>query len=126
MTRIRLRGAAIVAAACFLGCSGPPVNVSPVPPTSYSEIGPASGEACGMIVLGLLPIAVNDRVERAYAQALALAEATSLTDTTLTESWYFAIIGQVVCSRVAGLALQRSEGASQPSPARGEMRKNLR
>ena len=110
--------------AFIFGCSGPPVNVSPVPPTSYSEVGPTTGEACGMIFLGLLPIGVNDRVARAYARALTRAEATSLTDTTLTERWYFLLIGNVVCSQIDGLALQKSAGPAPPSPARGEMRKN--
>jgi len=125
MTCIRWREAASLAAAFVVGCSGPPVNVSPVPPTSYSEVGPASGEACGMIFFWLAPIAVNDRVERAYARALAETHATSLTDTRLTERWYFGLIGEVVCSQIEGLALQKSEGPSLPSPARGEMRKNF-
>jgi hypothetical protein len=91
----------------------------------YSEVGPTTGEACGMILLGLLPISVNDRVARAYARALANAGATSLTDTALTERWYFALIGNVVCSQIDGLALDKSAGASSAAPARGEVRKNL-
>jgi hypothetical protein len=123
MKRTLRHGASTLAVSLFLGCSGPPVNVSPVPPTSYSEVGHTSGQACGMLFLWIVPMGVNDRVERAYARALARADATSLTDTALEESWYFALVGDVVCSEVEGLALKRTEGASSPSPARGELRK---
>lgn len=114
MTRAR-RALVSLTASLLLGCSGRLVNVSPVPPTGYSELGKAGGDACGMILLSVIPIGVNDRVERAYARALARDDATSLTDTSITERWYFGLIGTVVCTRVTGLALRRIEGPP-PSP----------
>ena len=118
------RSLAVAAIAILLsGCSGTAVNISPVLPASYSEIGRSAGEACGMLLFSVFPVAVNDRLERAYFQALERANATSLTDTALTESWYFAVIGTVVCTKVEGLALRRIGG---PSESRGESRGETR
>ena len=106
----------LMLAACFAaGCSSRMVNVAPLPPTEYSEIGPSSGEACGLLLFSMFPMSMNDRVERAYAQALQRVEGTSLTDTVLTDRWYFALLGPVVCTQVEGLALRRVEGASTSS-----------
>jgi hypothetical protein len=116
----------VIGLTAVVGCTGPLVNVAPVPPTAYSEGAPTRGEACGMLVFSIVPVSVNDRVERAYAQALAGAGATSLTDTSITESWYFTPIGPEVCTKVEGLAITRS-GESPVAPApQGELRKNSR
>lgn len=116
---------ALLIAACFVaGCSSRVVNVAPLPPTEYSEIGSTRGEACGLLLFSLVPMSVNDRVERAYANALERVKGTSLTDTVLTDQWYFALLGPVVCTRVEGLALRRVEGAAASSNgSRGEIEK---
>ncbi len=119
------RAIVMLSTSILLGCSGPVVNVAPVPPTSYSEVGNTSGEACGMILLWMIPIAVNDRVELAYTRAVEHAHATSLTDTTVTESWYFALVGTAVCTQVEGLALRKADGPSlSPRAPRGELKLN--
>jgi hypothetical protein len=110
MKRGKRSVALFLATGLLLGCSGRLVNISPVPPTGYSQVGQAGGTACGMLLLSMIPIAINDRVERAYARALGPGEATSLTDTSITESWYFALIGTVVCTRVEGVAIRRIAG----------------
>ena len=102
--------------ACLLaGCSGPMVNVSPFPPTGYSDLGAASGEACGMLLFSMIPIGVNDRVGRAYARALEKTDATSLTDTSITERWYSGLLAIVVCTEVEGVAIRRMDGPP-PTP----------
>ena len=113
----RLVGKRVTACAVLLlaGCSGPLVNVSPVPPTGYSEAGRTSGQACGLLFFSLIPFGVNDRVERAYVRALDEKDATALTDTSITERWFFGLVGPVVCTEVEGLAIRRVDGAL-PSP----------
>jgi len=110
------------------GCSGPLVNVAPVPPSDYSEAGKVTGDACGLLLLGMLPVNVNDRAERAYDSALKRAHATSLTDTALTETWYFTPVGPAICTSVDGVALVRSTTVDVPRPAvpRAELRENRR
>jgi len=112
---MRYRGA-IATLLLLCGCSGPLVNVAPFPPEEYSEGGQVSGSACGLLFLGMFPMQVNDRAERAYDRALKSARATSLTDTAVNESWYFTPIGPAVCTGVEGVAIIRSAG-SMPKPA---------
>ena len=107
------------------GCSSRLVNVAPVPPAAYSEGEQTSATACGMLVFGFIPVSVNERVERAYATALEKQNATSLTDTSLTEHWYFTPFGPRLCTTVKGLALTRNEGVvPQAATPRAELRKN--
>jgi hypothetical protein len=123
MTALRAPRALVAALVAAAGCSGPLVNVAPVPPAAYSEGGTARGEACGMLLFGFIPISVNDRVERAYQQALAEARATSLTATSLTERWYFTPIGPGLCTALEGTPLVRSAGAAAvPTAPRAEFR----
>ncbi len=125
IVRVGKRALATLVVSLLVGCTGLPVNVAPVPPSSYSEVGHSSGEGCGMIFLWAIPISMTDRVERAYDRALERSHATSLTDTVLVESWYFALIGTVVCTTVEGLALEKSEGATPaPRAPRAEFKKN--
>lgn len=105
------------------GCSGPLVNIAPVPPASYTEGAPTSGDACGMLLFGVIPVSVNDRVERAYLYALEKAHATSLTDSSLTEHWYFTPLGPELCTKVEGTAITRSAtAATVPTQPTAEFR----
>jgi hypothetical protein len=51
--------------------------------------------------------------------------ASAVTDTAVTESWYFGLIGTQVCTRVEGLALRKVAAPSPASRARGEIRKQV-
>jgi hypothetical protein len=101
------------------------MNIGPVPPSEYFEAGPATGEACGVLALGIIPVNLNDRAERAYEQALEKAHATSLKDTAITESLYFTPIGPEFCTTVHGTALVRSGSEAGAAP-RAELRENRR
>ena len=94
---------------CVLaGCSSQFVNVAPQPPASYSVLGSTNGSACGLLLFDLIPIGINDRTERAYANAVGKAGATTLIDTSITTSWYYALIGVVHCAEVQGTAIRSS------------------
>jgi hypothetical protein len=111
--------------ALFCGCSGPLVKIGPVPPAEYFEAGPVTGEACGTLALGIFPVNLNERTERAYAQAVEKAHATSLKDTSITESWYPGLFGPQICTTVHGIALLRSPSGDATSP-HAEFRENRR
>jgi len=120
---MRSRALAAILSVVVAGCSGTLVNVAPVPPSEYAESGAVKGDACGLLLLGILPFGVNDRAERAYARALKSERATALTDTAVTESWYFTPLGPAVCTGVEGTALVRGASSStQPAPPRAEFR----
>jgi len=60
--------------------------------------------------MGVIPINVNDRAERAYKQALEQAGgASGLTDTKVTDRWYWIYIGELFCTDVEGMGYRLSE-----------------
>ena len=93
------------------GCTSRAVSVAPPPPPSYRVLGTVRGGACGMMLFDVIPLHVNERVERAYGRALARARgATALIDTQLRDRWYTAggimIAGHIVCTDIIGTAIQ--------------------
>src|SRR5574342_704992 len=107
-----MRAAVLAIAALLAGCESVPVNVAPAPPPKFERLGAASGEACGS--LGILfnyayviPIGLNDRVERAYQRAVAsVPGATALINVTYEEDWYWWFIGTARCVTVSGEAIR--------------------
>jgi hypothetical protein len=93
------------AMALIEACSSTVARVGPPAPTTYQELGPAHGSGCGVLLLHLIPIGVNDRTERAYKDALAHG-GSQLVDTKLRAHWYFIGIGDLLCTSVEGTAIQ--------------------
>ena len=87
----------------WAGCTGPLTKIAPQPPAQYTTATTARGSGCGMNLFGLIPIAVNDRAQRAYDEALQTSGATSLTDVKVTERWYYAYVGDVFCTDIEGV-----------------------
>jgi hypothetical protein len=94
------------------GCASDLTRVAPTPPQNYQKLGKTSGTACGS--LGLLatayyaiPMGLNSRVERAYADALAkVPGATALIDVTYQEDWAWFLIATSRCVTVTGEAVK--------------------
>jgi hypothetical protein len=101
-TRIPILLLAVMVAAC----SSRPFTVAPMPPGHYETLGPATGGACGVLLFNLIPISSNDRVERAYAQALATSRGSMLIDTRVRERWYFIYAGTLLCTDIEGTAIR--------------------
>ncbi len=89
-------------------CASDFTTVMPVPPERYQNLGPASGSACGAILLlststNFIPAGLNSRIERAYADALkSVPGATALVNVTLEESWFWFILGTMRCVTITG------------------------
>jgi hypothetical protein len=91
----------------ILACVGPPHTVAPAISGRHQRLGEVRSEACGSLVLGVIPAALNSRVARAYAQALAQRTgATALVDVTLTERWFYWVFGTTRCATISGVAVK--------------------
>lgn len=98
--------------AAMLGCSSGFVSIAPTPPAKYEKLGPAKGTGTGMLgVFGtayyFIPIGLNDRVERAYKDALeSVPGATGLIDVSLEETWIWIVIGTLRYDEIQGQAIK--------------------
>lgn len=106
---ISLVGALILG---FSGCSSKEVTIENKQPEKYEVLGKAKGTGSGS--LGLLatgyyfiPIGLNDRQERAYADAIAsVPGATGLINVTYSEDWFWWILGTNRTVTVSGDAIR--------------------
>jgi len=106
-TSIRAMALAVALAPGSLACAGPFHTVAPAIADPYQRLGEVRSEACGSLVLGVIPAALNSRVARAYAQALGQrAGATALVDVTLTERWFYWVFGTTRCATISGVAVK--------------------
>ena len=102
----------VVASALLGACASGFTNVAPTPPKEYQRLGAATGSACGSLGIlatayNFIPMGINSRVERAYADALtSVPSATALVDVTVQENWYWWVIGTARCVTVTGEAIK--------------------
>jgi hypothetical protein len=59
-----------------------------------------------MLLGNLIPIRTNSRTGRAYDLAVEKAGATVLTDTTVTDSWFWTPIGVFLCTEISGTGIR--------------------
>jgi hypothetical protein len=110
--RDRLRAAALGLALLATGCSGGFSTIAPAPPEKFTRLGHATGTGCGtMFVIStaynIFPVMLGGRAERAYANAVAsVPGATALIDVTLSENWYWWVLGTTRCTRIEGEAIK--------------------
>lgn len=94
------------------GCASGFRTVVPNPPEKYEKLGPATGEACGSMLIGptaynFIPIMLNERVGNAYQRALDSAPGSkALINVTLQEDWYWWVIGTARCVTIKGEAIR--------------------
>jgi len=100
--------AAMVLGACASGFT----KVSPTPSDGYQSLGPTTGKACGSMGIVAtayyaIPMGLNSRVENAYIDALnKVPGATSLTNVTMQEDWFWWLIGTARCVTLTGEAIK--------------------
>ena len=86
--------------------------LSPLPPERYERLGRADAQVCGSLYAILpwhqiLPWGLNERVDRAYSQAVASVQgARMLTNVTLSERWYWWGLASSRCTRIQGDAIR--------------------
>ena len=105
--RLSIRAMVLAGALAFCACAGSFDTVAPLAPAHHEQLGQASSQACGSLVLAVIPVALNDRVGRAYEGALAQRPgAIALIDVTLTENWFIWLFGITRCTTISGVAIR--------------------
>lgn len=99
----------IVAAAATLlsACAGTPVSLgtrSAVAMPNGAERA-ISAEACGFQLLLLIPIAINERMSRAYESLQAQAAGDYITAVQVQERWNWGLVGTLYCTVLQAKAI---------------------
>jgi len=108
----RIRAISAFAAGALLlcgvtACSSGRVNIAPRPPMSASLLGSAKGSSCGFLLLNLLPMGVNGRVDAAHAEAQAALGTSEVVDVRIRERWYgLPLAGTILCTDVEQTAVR--------------------
>jgi hypothetical protein len=89
-----------------VGCMSRPVRVGTPPPESQDVIGLRFASACGVLLFDLIPLGINDRVERAYDQAVRSSGASALRNPTVQDNWYWIGVGDMLCTDIEGDAVR--------------------
>jgi len=105
-------GLVLACTVILVGCASNLTTIAPRPPEHYEKLGPATGSATGsMLILGsalnFIPVQLNDRVDRAYDNALkSVPGATGLIDVTYEEDWFWWWIGTSRTVTITGEAIK--------------------
>ena len=81
------------------GCSSKEVTIENKQPLKYEVLGKATGTGSGSLAAletayYFIPLGLNDRSERAYAEAIrSVPGATGLINVTYCEDWFLWVIG---------------------------------
>ena len=94
------------------GCSSKEVTIENKQPVKYEVLGKATGTGSGSLAaLGtayyFIPLGLNDRQERAYADAIrSVPGATGLINVTYSEDWFWWVIGTNRTVTITGDAIR--------------------
>lgn len=106
-----LRNAMVVSAlAGLVACSGAPVQLgsSGPAPVSSAPVRELSSRACGFQLMLFIPIVINNRAQRAWADLQQQAGDDYLTDVQIKETWTYAFAGTSHCTYMQAKAIPRS------------------
>ena len=98
----------------FAGCSGVPVKFNTVPNQPYDTTKgrTVTSKACGFQLLLVIPISINDRADRAYADLVSEASGDYMTDIRVQERWYYAFVGTMYCTEMQAMAYPKKAAIS--------------
>lgn len=119
MRTITLLSGSALLAAILTACAGAPVNLGPHPyaPPPAGNVRQVQAKACGFQLLLLIPIAINDRQERAYNTVLAQAGGDYVTDVAWKDEWFYGLVGTGYCTTITATAIRAATVALPAPPA---------
>lgn len=87
-------------------CQSAPVKLpsASIGPNEKS-LGKTEGTSTGLMLFGVIPIVQNSRFENAYVEAVRKSGGTRLTDVTISEQWFWAVVLNGYIFTVQGTAV---------------------
>lgn len=96
-------------ACCALACTSVPVNLSEHAEGTHGASGrELSVRGCGFQLFSVIPIATNNRKDRAYRAIVRQASPNAvIRNVKVQERWYWTPGGNVYCTRITATAYPR-------------------
>ncbi len=109
MSRI-FRFLCIVISFGVIGCTGLPYRMASVDVDSaeYEVLGEASADAGGVLILGVFPSRLNDKIERAVEAAIHSKGGDELINITVQERWWWGYVVTGYRVNVSGTVLKKT------------------
>ena len=93
----------------IIGCASAPMKVL-TPPINYAtaceELEEGEGSGAGFLFLHLIPMGSNERLVKAYEQAVNSKGGTHLLNPEVKDYWYYVYIGQIKITKVKGKVIK--------------------
>ena len=94
----------------IIGCSSVSQQIITSPlPDEYEELGESSCKSCSFLLFGFIPIRFSVLPQRAYNCAVQSKNGDYLLNPTLSESWYWAYIGNLYCTKISGMVIKEKQ-----------------
>lgn len=109
--KTRFGACLLVALLCVAGCTGRAYQISSleVDPSRYEVVGEGEATATGILLLGFIPIRLNDKTERAAEELKREFGGELLTDVSVTEKWWWGYVLTGHQVRVKATVLKKSQ-----------------
>lgn len=99
----------IALAALAWGCTGVPYKLATVEPdlTKYEVLGHASARGRGFMILNVIPVNQNNKIERAVETAIHSKGGDELINISVQETWFWAYVMNSYAVEVQGTVIKR-------------------
>jgi hypothetical protein len=99
----------IVLAAASSGCRGIAYKMATVEPdlTKYEVLGPATARGRGFMVLNIIPVNQNNKIERAVEAAIQSKGGDEMINISVQESWFWAYVMNSYAVDVTGTVIRK-------------------
>ena len=92
--------------AVLAGCHSVPVRVPTVLDKPYDVLGEGEGSGVGIMLFNFIPIGQNQRLERAYKDAIYSKNGDALINPVISERWFWAYVLNGYVTTVTGTVIK--------------------
>jgi len=90
-------------------CTGIPYKMATIEPdlTKYEVLGPATAQGRGFMIMNVIPINQNNKIERAVEKAIQSKGGDELIDISVQETWFWAYVLNSYAVKVEGTVIKK-------------------
>ena len=92
--------------AVLAGCQSVPLKVPTVLEKQYEVLGDAEASAVGIMLFNVIPLGQNQRLERAYKDAIYSKNGDALINPIISERWFWAYVLNGYVTTVKGTVIK--------------------